>query len=181
MTPPFLFGWSSYQPEGLLVTCSWDYSSRDLSNRLYFIYLLVLGFALPVGVFAYCYTVIFKFVSRSYRDIARSTPNIETNTRVNIGNNTLTMEQHRKHTEIQMAVRLFSVALAYILPWIPYAVVTCIGQFGPIDDDGQVRWISHFYVTISAFVAKSAIFLNPLVYGLTDNQFRTSVRQMFSG
>ena len=179
VTPPFLFGWSSYQPEGLLLSCSWDYSSRDLSNRLYFIYLFVLGFALPVGVFTYSYIWIFKFVARSFSDIARSTPNIE-NIRVNIGNNTLTMEQHRQRTEIQMAVRLFSVALVYILPWTPYAVISCIGQFGPVADDGQVR-ISPFYVTISAFFGKTSILFSPLVYGLFDQEFRTSVRHMVRG
>ena len=180
VTPPFLFGWSSYQPEGLLLSCSWDYSSRDLSNRLYFIYLLAFGFAVPVGVFLYCYRVIFKFVARSFRDITRSTPNIE-NTRVNIGNNTLTMEQHRKRTEFHTAVRLFCNALFCLLPWIPYAVVTFIGQFGPMDDDGQLQWISPFYVTISAFFGKTSILFSPLVYGLFDQEFRTSVRHMVRG
>ena len=28
------FGWYSYQPEELLITCSWDYTSRIFSNRL---------------------------------------------------------------------------------------------------------------------------------------------------
>ena len=91
------------------------------------------------------------------------------------------MEQHRQRTEIQMAVRLFSVALSYILPWTPYAVISCIGQFGPVDDDGQVRWISPLRVTISAFFAKSAIVLNPLLYGLFDQEFRASVRHMVRG
>ena len=100
---------------------------------------------------------------------------------MNIGNKTVSMEQHRKQTEIQTAVNVFSVALLCLLPWIPYAVITCIGQFGPIDDDGQVRWISPLYVTIAAFIGKTSILFNPLVYGFFDRQFRTSVHQMFYG
>ena len=30
-----------------------------------------------------------------------------------------------------------NLALAYVLPWTPYDVVTVIDQFGPLDGDGQ--------------------------------------------
>ena len=55
-------GWSSYRPEGLLTTCSWDYTTKTLANRLYYIYLLILGFVLPVAVLSYCYANIVRFI-----------------------------------------------------------------------------------------------------------------------
>jgi r-opsin len=58
ISPP-IFGVSRYQPDGLLVTCSWDYTTRTLSNRIYYLYLVVFGFLLPVTVIVFCYSTVF--------------------------------------------------------------------------------------------------------------------------
>ena len=93
----------------------------------------------------------------------------------------MSIEEHQSQTELKTAISLLYGAFSYILPWTPYAVASLIGQFGPLDGDGQVRWISPFYVTIAAFFAKTAFLFNPLVYGFLDHQLRTSVHQMFRG
>ena len=172
MTPPWLFGWSSYQPEGLLVTCSWDYTSRNLSNRLYYVFLLVFGFVLPVAVLTFCYSSILCFILRSSRDITRL---VLSNDGVHFSNTTMSFLQRRKQKELRTALIILSLALLYVTAWTPYAVVSLIGQFGPVDDDGRMR-LSPLTVSIPAFFAKSVIALNPLVYVFTHPQFCSSVR-----
>ena len=180
MTPPWIFGWSSYLPEGLLVTCSWDYTSRTLSNRLYYVYLLALGFVLPVAVLIFCYSVIFLFIVRSSREITRlATSDI----RVSFSKTTMSFLEHRRQTEIRTALIILSLALLCITAWTPYAIVSLIGQFGPLGDDGQVLWLSPLTTSLPAFFAKTAIVFNPFVYGFSHPQFRSSVRtilQQFS-
>ncbi|XP_046671434.1 melanopsin-like [Homalodisca vitripennis] len=55
MSVPPLFGCSQYVLEGFHTSCSWDYVTRTLSNRAYCLYLLTLGFLVPVDVILYCY------------------------------------------------------------------------------------------------------------------------------
>jgi 7 transmembrane receptor (rhodopsin family). len=62
LTLPPLFGWSCYIPEGFMTSCSWDYMSRTMSNRAFYLYLLMFGFILPVAVITYCYVFILHVV-----------------------------------------------------------------------------------------------------------------------
>ncbi|KAJ9581723.1 hypothetical protein L9F63_023111, partial [Diploptera punctata] len=69
MAVPPLCGWSTYGPEGFLTSCSWDYLTRSTNNRSYYIYLLTLGFILPVTVIAYCYTFILAAIYAHSREM----------------------------------------------------------------------------------------------------------------
>ena len=174
MTPPLLFGWSSYQPEGLLVTCSWDYTSRTLSNRLFYVYLLVLGFVLPVAVSMFCYWSISRVIMRSSREITR----LITTSDGRVHFTRTTILRQRKQTEVRAAMIILWLVLLGLTAWTPYAIVSLIGQFGPLDNDGQVQWLSPLTTSIPAFFAKTAIVLNPLVYGFCHPQFRRTLHQL---
>ena len=176
MTPPLLFGWSSYQPEGLLVTCSWDYTSRNFSNRLYYVYLLVFGYIVPVIVLIFCYFAIFRFITRSSREITRLI--LTRDGRVHFSTTILPFLEHRSQTELRTALIILSLTLFCLAAWTPYVVVTLIGQFGPLDGDGQVQWQSPLTTSIPAFFAKTTIVFNPLVYGFYQPQFRSSFRKI---
>jgi len=63
VVPPF-FGWSQYVVEGVGTSCSWDYISRDLNNRLYYIFLLFFGFCVPVFVITVSYLGILRVVCK---------------------------------------------------------------------------------------------------------------------
>lgn len=65
--PPFV-GWSKFVVEGIGTSCSWDYTSRDYRNRLYYIFLLTFGFIIPVSVIIISYVGILQiFCKQSYR------------------------------------------------------------------------------------------------------------------
>nr|BAQ54936.1 opsin, arthropsin type [Indolestes peregrinus] len=70
MCAPPLFGWSRYVAEGFLTSCSWDYLSRTPANRSYYIYLLSLGFVVPVCVIAYCYAFILAAIRAHGKEMA---------------------------------------------------------------------------------------------------------------
>nr|BAQ54880.1 opsin, arthropsin type [Epiophlebia superstes] len=70
MSAPPLFGWSRYIAEGFLTSCSWDYLSRTPANRAYYVYLLTLGFVVPVCVIAYCYAFILAAIRAHGKEMA---------------------------------------------------------------------------------------------------------------
>ena len=164
-------------PEGVLVTCSWDYTSRTLSNRLYYIYLLLLGFVLPISVLTYCYTSIFRFIVRSSREMTRLI--MTSDGRMSFSKTTVSFRKRRRQTDVRTALIILSLAMLCYTAWTPYAIVSLIGQFGPVDEDGQPRKLSPMATAIPAFLAKTAIVFDPLVYGFSSPQFRSSVHQFF--
>eukprot|EP00094_Tigriopus_californicus_P006083 TCALIF_05859-PA protein Name:"Similar to Compound eye opsin BCRH2 (Hemigrapsus sanguineus)" AED:0.11 eAED:0.11 QI:70/0.83/0.71/1/0.83/0.85/7/221/351 len=52
--PPF-FGWGAFKPEGMLISCSFDYLTRTPSNRAFVVYLTFFDFFLPFMPLMYLY------------------------------------------------------------------------------------------------------------------------------
>ena len=160
------------------MTCSWDYSSRDLSNRLYYIYLLVLGFVLPVAVLTFCYSAIFRFIVRSSREMTRLI--MTSDGTASFSKTTMSFRKRRRQTDVRTALIILSLALLCFTAWTPYAVVSLIGQFGPLGEGEEQLHLSPLTTSIPAFLAKTAIVFDPIVYGFSHPQFRSSVRTILN-
>jgi hypothetical protein len=173
-----MLGWSSYEPEGVLVTCSWDYTTRTLSNRLYYLYLLLLGFVLPVSVLTFCYAAIFRFIFHSSKEMTRLV--MASHVKSPFSTNSTSFRKRRRQTDVRTALIILSLAMLCYTAWTPYAIVSLIGQFGPVDEDGQPKKLSPMATAIPAFLAKTAIVCDPLVYGFSSPHFRSSVRQILN-
>jgi hypothetical protein len=171
-----MLGWSSYEPEGVLVTCSWDYTTRTLSNRLYYLYLLFFGFVLPVSVLTYCYAAIFRFIVRSSREMTRLV--MASHVKSPFSTTTTSFRKRRRQTDVRTAMILLSLAILCFTAWTPYAIVSLIGQFGPVDEEEGRFELSPLATSIPAFLAKTAIVFDPLLYGFSHPQFRSSIRQI---
>lgn len=159
---PF-FGWSSYVPEGLLTTCSWDYTTRTTANRAYYILLLTTGFFLPLLFICASYGRILASVLSHARQM------------VCVNKHSSAFRKLRRQTEIRTAQIVVTLIFVYITAWTPYAIVTLIGQFGPEDSP-----LSPIATAIPAYFAKTAVVLDPIVYGLSHPHFRTSFNHYIS-
>ncbi|XP_068207444.1 rhodopsin, GQ-coupled-like [Palaemon carinicauda] len=156
--PPF-FGWSSYIPEGLLTSCSWDYISQEPSNRAYYIYLLVGGFVIPVGGIILCYSyILFALFKHSRILVSRALPR----------------SAPARRNDLRTAQMVLTLILLFIISWSPYATVSLIGQFG------DVRVLTPWVTTLPALFAKASVIYNPIVYGMSHPHFRSSLQHLFS-
>ncbi|XP_046454574.1 melanopsin-like isoform X2 [Daphnia pulex] len=81
----------------------------------------------------------------------------------------------RRQTEIRTAQIVVTLILVYLTAWTPYAIVTLIGQFGSKDYQ-----LSPMATAIPAYFAKTAVVLDPLVYGFSHPHFRTSLKNYLS-
>jgi r-opsin len=159
---PF-FGWSSYVPEGMLTSCSWDYTTRTAANRAYYILLLSTGFLLPLMLICASYGRIMASVVWHARQM------------VCVNSQSSAFRKLRRQTEIRTAQIVVTLILVYLTAWTPYAIVTLIGQFGP--EDSQLSPIA---TAIPAYFAKTAVLLDPLVYGFSHPHFRASLRNYWA-
>ncbi|XP_064103928.1 melanopsin-like [Macrobrachium nipponense] len=156
--PPF-FGWSSYIPEGLLTSCSWDYISQDPANRSYYIYLLVGGFVFPVAAIMFCYSyILFALFKHSRILMSRALPR----------------SAPARRNDLRTAQMVLTLILLFIISWSPYATVSLIGQFG------DVRLLTPWVTTLPALFAKASVIYNPIVYGMSHPHFRSSLQHLFS-
>ena len=158
-----LLGWSSYVPEGLLTSCSWDYTTRSASNRSYYILLVITGFFLPLMLICVSYGRIMASVMWRARQMASANPQSSA------------FRKLRRQTEMKTAQIVVTLILVYLTAWTPYAIVTLIGQFG--SEDSQ---LSPMATAIPAYFAKTAVVMDPLVYGFSHPHFRTSMRHFMA-
>lgn len=65
-TPP-LFGWGSYELEGVLTSCAPDWYSRDAGNMSYIVFYFLLCFAIPFALILVSYTRLLWTLRQVYR------------------------------------------------------------------------------------------------------------------
>ena len=153
VSPP-LFGVSRYVPEGVGVICSWDYTSRTIANRTYYILLVVFGFLLPGSVIATCYACVYKtIISHDVTSLVGGTQQ------------QLHLSKTRRQMDIQTAQIIGELILLFITAWTPYTVVSFIGQFGPENS------LTPLAMTMPVFFAKGAVAFDPLVYAFSHPRF----------
>lgn len=163
MALPPLFGWSAYVPEGYLTSCSWDYLTRTPTNRAYYIYLLTLGFLIPVSVITYCYVFILAAIfahSREMKSVKSTGSNFYSAHAhpnqlpflggsmygslsgslsrgvaycMNPSNPTRATMVSWASSTIRTAEIILMLILLFLVAWVPYAVVTLVGQFGDVE------------------------------------------------
>ncbi|XP_077099939.1 opsin 4xa isoform X2 [Siphateles boraxobius] len=62
-----LMGWSSYIPEGLMTSCTWDYVTSTPANKSYTLMLCCFVFFIPLGIISYCYFFMFLAIRNASR------------------------------------------------------------------------------------------------------------------
>ncbi|XP_034162667.1 parapinopsin a [Pangasianodon hypophthalmus] len=145
-TPP-LFGWGSYELEGVMTSCAPNWYSRDPVNVSYILCYFMLCFALPFA------TIIFSYMHLLYtlRQVAK----------LQVAECGSTAK-----AEVQVARMVVVMVMAFLLTWLPYAAVALI-----VIIDSNI-YINPVIATIPAYLAKSSNVFNPIIYIFMNRQFR---------
>ncbi|XP_060710399.1 melanopsin-A isoform X1 [Hemiscyllium ocellatum] len=157
--PPF-FGWSAYVPEGLMTSCTWDYTTFTPSVRAYTMLLFCFVFFIPLGIIIYCYVFIFRAILATNRDVEK------------IGGNT-NKESRRRFQRIKnewkMAKIALIVILLYVISWSPYSAVALTAFAGYADV------LTPYMNSVPAVIAKASAIHNPIIYAITHPKYRAAI------
>ncbi|XP_043534643.1 melanopsin-A isoform X2 [Chiloscyllium plagiosum] len=157
--PPF-FGWSAYVPEGLMTSCTWDYTTFTPSVRAYTMLLFCFVFFIPLGIIIYCYVFIFRAILATNRDVEK------------IGGNT-NKESRRRFQRIKnewkMAKIALIVILLYVISWSPYSTVALTAFAGYADV------LTPYMNSVPAVIAKASAIHNPIIYAITHPKYRAAI------
>ncbi|XP_067377554.1 opsin 4xb [Channa argus] len=157
-----LVGWSSYIPEGLMTSCTWDYVSYTLANRSYTMALCCFVFFIPLAVIFYCYLLMFLAIRKTSREVERLGTHVRKST---------LMHQKSIRSEWKLAKIAFVVIVVYVLSWSPYACVTLISWAG------HANMLSPYSKTVPAIIAKASTIYNPFIYAIIHNKYRMTLAE----
>ncbi|XP_070507688.1 vertebrate ancient opsin-like [Chironomus tepperi] len=150
LTSPPLFGWGSYVPEAAAISCSVNWETKTLNATTYIIFLFIFGLIVPVCVITYSYSRIIKTMKENALRAGR----------VN-------------KIESKVTRMIAVMIIAFLVAWTPYSIFALTEQFADPDI------ISNALAVLPALIAKSSICYNPIIYVISNSQFRASWRRIF--
>uniref|UniRef100_A0A8D0C2B6 G-protein coupled receptors family 1 profile domain-containing protein n=1 Tax=Salvator merianae TaxID=96440 RepID=A0A8D0C2B6_SALMN len=155
-----LFGWSSYIPEGLMISCTWDYVTYSPANRSYTMMLCCCVFFIPLMIIFHCYVFMFLAIRSTGRNVQKlgSTYNRKSSVSPSI------------KSEWKLAKIAFVSIVVFVLSWSPYACVTLIAWAG------YARTLTPYSKSVPAIIAKASAIYNPIIYAITHPRYRRTIR-----
>nr|XP_015195760.1 PREDICTED: melanopsin-like [Lepisosteus oculatus] len=154
-----LVGWSSYIPEGLMTSCTWDYVTATPSNRSYTLMLCCFVFFIPLLIISYCYVFMFIAIRSTSRDVEK----LRTHTKKSA------LIQQSVRNEWKLAKIAFVVIIVFVLSWSPYACVTLIAWAG------YANILNPYSKAVPAVIAKASAIYNPLIYAIIHSKYRRTL------
>ncbi|XP_040276419.1 melanopsin-B-like [Bufo bufo] len=153
-----LLGWSSYVPEGLMISCTWDYVTSTAANKSYTMMLCCCVFFIPLIVIFHCYLLMFLAIRSTSRNVQKL---------ASCGRQTLISMKN----EWKMAKIAFVIIVVYVLSWSPYACVTLIAWAG------HGKSLTPYSKTVPAVIAKASAIYNPIIYGIIHPKYRETIHR----
>ncbi|XP_033747186.1 opsin-5-like [Pecten maximus] len=155
--PPFI-GWGDYgvEPHGTSCTLNWS------GSRSFVTTMLVMCIILPVVIMTICYGRVLLFLKRSSHNLQKWTAH----------------RTNRKHTNRKLEGSLikltFTMCVAFVLTWTPYAVCSLWTAYGNKD-------VVPIRLTLaSILIAKLSTIINPTIYFVLNKKFRPVIKRYLS-
>ncbi|KAF1516343.1 UNVERIFIED_CONTAM: Melanopsin, partial [Eudyptes pachyrhynchus] len=153
-----LLGWSSYVPEGLMISCTWDYVTYSPANRSYTMILCCCVFFIPLIIIFHCYLFMFLAIRRTGRDVEK----------LGSCSRKSYLSQSVKN-EWKLAKIAFVVIIVFVLSWSPYACVTLIAWAG------RGNTLTPYSKSVPAVIAKASAIYNPIIYAIIHPRYRKTI------
>ncbi|TKS73629.1 Parapinopsin [Collichthys lucidus] len=151
-----LFGWSSYGPEGVQTSCSLAWEERSWSNYSYLILYTLLCFIFPVTVIIYCYSKVLTSMNKLNKSVE-----------LQGGRSSQKENDHA----ISMVLAMI---IAFFVCWMPYTALSVVVVVDP------ELYIPPLVATMPMYFAKTSPVYNPIIYFLSNKQFRDATLELLS-
>ncbi|XP_063052438.1 parapinopsin-like [Engraulis encrasicolus] len=151
-----LLGWSSYGPEGVQTSCSLGWEERSWSNYSYLIFYTILCFLVPTTIIIYCYAKVLISMKKLNRSVE-----------LQGGSSSLVENERASRMVLSMIVTFF-------LCWLPYTALSVVVVVNP------ELHIPPLLATMPMYFAKTSPVYNPLIYFLSNKQFRECALEVVS-
>ncbi|XP_069551269.1 parietopsin [Brachyistius frenatus] len=151
-----LFGWSSYGPEGVQTSCSLAWEERSWSNYSYLLLYTLLCFILPVAIIVYCYFRVLTAMNKLNRSVE------------------LQGGRSSKKENDHAISMVLAMIIAFFICWLPYTALSVVVVVDP------ELYIPPLLATTPMYFAKTSPVYNPIIYFLSNKQFRDGALELLS-
>ncbi|XP_077373796.1 parietopsin [Festucalex cinctus] len=151
-----LLGWSGYSPEGVQTSCSLSWEERSWSNYSYLTLYTLICFIFPVAVIIYCYSKVLASVRK-----------LNTSVELQVGHS---LQKETDHA----AMMVLAMIVAFFACWLPYTALSVVVVLRP-----QLN-IPPLLATMPMYFAKTSPVYNPIIYFLSNKQFRDAALETLS-
>ncbi|MGH0131833.1 UNVERIFIED_CONTAM: hypothetical protein FKN15_048187 [Acipenser sinensis] len=151
-----LLGWNRYTLEKHQLGCSVDWASKDPNDASFILFFFLGCLFVPVGMMAYCYGHIFYTIR-----MLRCIQDLQTVQIIKV-----------LRYEKKVAKMFFVMISAFLICWIPYAVVSLLVTYGYKDI------VTPTVSVVPSFVARSSTAYNPMIYFFMSRKFRLCLLQL---
>ncbi|XP_022779731.1 visual pigment-like receptor peropsin [Stylophora pistillata] len=155
-----LIGWSSYGPEGSGAVCSIKWKSTDSTDVSFAIITFVLFLFIPVIIIIACYTAISYDLQRMARKAKK-----QWGSRAQMTIGRVAAKKKSIWTGVIMFVAIFLV-------WMPYAIISLLSIIG------TPAKIPPLALALTAMLAKTSTFLNPIICFFWYHKFRNGTKML---
>jgi hypothetical protein len=161
----------------------------------------IFGFILPITIVIMCYIMILfylkkhsKYIKGDKHSVAQNRTYIESsfsNKTNNLSNSGTCQEIEnlsqkdsirmkktytRFMVELKITKKTLLVIISFCLAWMPYALVSLVAQFSL----NRQKYITPNTTIFPSLMTKSSSIVNPIIYILSNNNFRKRLRKLFS-
>ncbi|XP_076464749.1 rhodopsin, GQ-coupled-like [Babylonia areolata] len=163
---PFL-GWGAFAPEPFATSCSLDWTTRVVSNKMYNVLVFLFLLLIPVTVMISCSIVIMKKVRMQVRPSIPPLDNHQNN--INTANNSRdgTSSEGASIQTRSLKILLLTMVM-FVLFWTPYGVLSLLAGVGMEVDAGLSA--------VPTIMAKTHCAVNPIVYFVCFHKYRYPIR-----
>ncbi|KAL7885528.1 hypothetical protein AOLI_G00058230 [Acnodon oligacanthus] len=151
-----LLGWSSYGPEGVQTSCSLGWEERSWSNYSYLLLYTLFCFLIPTAIIIYCYTNVLLSMCKL-------------NKSVELQGGKSHVEENRR--AVKMVLAMIGM---FFTCWLPYTAISMVVVVDP------ELHIPPLVATMPMYFAKTSPVYNPIIYFMTNRQFRDCALEVLS-
>lgn len=175
-----VISYKGFYLEGILISCTFDYLSRDFYSRFIILGMFIGGFLIPLFTIIIFYFLIWYILKRNNafdQFLFFSNIKLATKKSLNISQQStmcLKDDEAKKYNlfvqkEVSVAKRIMIMVISFCLAWLPYSLCVLYGQFG-----SDVRtYVTPYSSSLPAVFAKSSSIYNPIIYVLTNKDCKT--------
>ena len=154
-----LFGWSKYTEEGIGTSCSVNLFPASANGISYNVFIVVIGYAMPISSILY-FNV--KFLKEVQRIINRGRKQ-----GYNLRRGCFAMKKAERLAMKQMSLQVAALVASFNICWLPYAVIVMVGLFrGKPFENKRIA-------SIPSYFAKSYTVYDPIIFFILNKNFRS--------
>lgn len=151
MIPP-LVGWNEFVPGASGISCCPNWVPETKAGVAYNMFLVFVGFVLPLSVIIFCYYRIYSFIRTQQPTSGNAS-----------------VEASRRKSQIRMVRTIAMSIAAFVLSWSPYCLVSIIATIRGTNS------LTPSEAEVPDLLAKASVIFNPIVYTVMNDRFRATL------